>query len=81
MIDENQKSWLVGVPTSDSNFKWHLKYANDETVEAALAAVREKPEGNKTKIKTLEARLRFLRRWRKQFEKSKAAAKAALNIR
>ena len=52
-INKITLGWLTTVPASDENFKGQLKYANPETIRAAL-----KSKGlNKTTIKALKAEL------------------------
>lgn len=49
-------SWLVTCPSSDLNFKNHLKRATAEEIREALAAIEGKKE-TKTKTKALLAAL------------------------
>lgn len=53
-------SWLQNCPPSDINFKSELAKANIETIEAVLEDLT--PDGNKSRRKILESRLRRLRR-------------------
>ncbi len=76
MIHENIKSWLVGTPKKNINFKWNLKLADNEITRAVLDVVREQLD--KTKIKTLKARLCWLKHWRENFEAEKAAYAATV---
>lgn len=50
------KAWLETCPTSDCNFKIHLKAANAEDIKEVLASLPE--QGNKTKIKILQNELK-----------------------
>lgn len=50
-------SWLVTCPSSDQNFKGHLKRATAEEIREALAAIEGKKEV-KTKTKALLAALK-----------------------
>ncbi len=51
--------WLVGVPAGDVNFRAHLEQATPSVLRYALALSRGR-EGNKTRVKALERRLRQL---------------------
>lgn len=53
-------SWLLTCPPSDINFQRELREADIETIEAVLAEIPA--EGNVTRRKVLESRLRRLRR-------------------
>ena len=50
------KAWLETCPTSDGNFKAHLKEASVEDIREVLAGLSE--QNNKTKIKVLQAELK-----------------------
>jgi hypothetical protein len=51
--------WLVGVPAGDVNFRSSLEQATPSVLRYALALSRGQ-EGNKTRVKALERRLRQL---------------------
>ncbi len=51
--------WLVGVPAGDVNFRSSLEQATPSVLRYALALSRGR-EGNKTRVKALERRLRQL---------------------
>ncbi len=53
-------SWLKNCPPSDVGFKSALERADIETIETVL--MDSTPDGNKTRMKILESRLRRLRR-------------------
>ena len=50
------KSWLATCPTSDGNFKIHLKKASVQDLQEVIGSLPE--YGNKTKLKVLQAELR-----------------------
>lgn len=50
------KSWLATCPTSDGNFKIHLKQASVQDLQEVIGSLPE--YGNKTKLKVLQAELR-----------------------
>lgn len=50
------KAWLETCPTSDCNFKPHLKQASVEDIKEVLAGLPE--QGNRTKIKILQNELK-----------------------
>lgn len=50
------KSWLATCPTSDGNFKIHLKQASVQDLQEVIGSLPE--YGNKTKLKVLNAELR-----------------------
>lgn len=55
-LQRTHKTWLATCPTSDVNFKIHLKEANVQDLQEVIG---ELPEyGNKTKLKVLQAELR-----------------------
>jgi len=58
-VDREILQWLVGIPSSDINFKGNLARANEATVRAALAEVEGK-EGNKTAETALKRRLKAI---------------------
>lgn len=56
MTDREDKAWLRSCPTSDTNFKMHLKTASVDEIAELLAELPE--QGNITKIKALQAELK-----------------------
>lgn len=50
------KSWIATCPTSDGNFKIHLKQASVQDLQEVIGSLPE--YGNKTKLKVLKAELR-----------------------
>lgn len=52
----SDKSWLKSCPTTDINFKTHLKTATEQEIQELIAELPE--QGNITKIKALKAELK-----------------------
>lgn len=54
-MSDNNLSWLLSCPSSDGNFKIHLKMASVDELETALLKLPD--FHNKTKIKTIKSEL------------------------
>ena len=50
------KSWLATCPTSDGNFKIHLKQASVQDLQEVIGSLHE--YGQKTQLNVLQAELR-----------------------
>ena len=55
-MKREDKAWLRSCPTSDINFKMHLKTATEQEIAELLDELPE--QGNITKIKALQAELK-----------------------
>ena len=55
-MSANDKSWIKSVPASDGNLRPHLQAATDVELYELITELPE--QGNKTKIKAIQAELR-----------------------